>query len=327
MNESRGLYRFRENTVQLYKRLEYLLVPVFRFAVSLSLLLLLRRHLGALGPADAVFGSTLLNVILALVCSMFPPGCTALIASLVMLWYLYRLSLEATAICAALLLLCLLLYFRFSPKDTMILLLMPVAYALNLHYAVPVFAGLLFGPGAAAAVIFGLLFTKYVLLVEESLPAIGSTAQAALPTGERLIANFRSLIDGMVQDKSMIILAAALALTVVIVCFFRHLIMAHAWTVAIAAGCIIELLVLLAGDMKFDTNIDLTKVFVGIVLAFVLAQILRFFVYNVDFLRIESVQFEDEDYYYYVRAIPKTMVLPPVTNVEHFSQPGAKERE
>ena len=269
MNETTGFASMRERLIFFYKRQEYLLRPLVRFLVSLAVLLLLRAHLGSHGPAGAMLESTLLNVILALVCSMLPPGYSAAILGLVMVWDLYRLSLEATAICAALLMLCLLLYFRFAPRDSIVLLLMPVAYAVRLHYAVPVIAGLLFGPGAAVPIVFGLVFTKFVLLVEESLPAL---AGGGLAAGEQMITNFRSLIDGMMNDKGMIIMAAALAAAVLVVCFLRHLIMQHAWTVAISAGCVTELLILLAGDMRFGTQIDLVSVLIGVVLAFAAGQ-------------------------------------------------------
>ena len=325
MNSNTGIYVLRENLIQFYKRQEFLLLSVFRFAVSLAVLLLLRGHLGIHGPAGAALNSTLLNVILALVCSLLPTGFSAGIIGLVLVWDLYRLSLEATAICAALILVCLLVYFRFSPRDTMILLLMPVAYALNLHYLVPLLAGLMFGPGAAVAVLFGLLFTKYVLLVEGSLSVLAAPAGGLALTGERLIANFRLLVDGLVNDKSLVILAAALAAAAIAVCFTRRLAIEYAWVIAITVGCILELIVLLAGDMHYGTEIDLAHVFLGIVISFMLAQIVRFFTFNVDYLRIENVQFEDEDYYYYVKAVPKVMVYTSDPEEDEFDPPSGED--
>ena len=325
MNSNTGIYVLRENLIQFYKRQEFLLLSVFRFAVSLAVLLLLRGHLGIHGPAGAALNSTLLNVILALVCSLLPTGFSAGIIGLVLVWDLYRLSLEATAICAALILVCLLVYFRFSPRDTMNLLLMPVAYALNLHYLVPLLAGLMFGPGAAVAVLFGLLFTKYVLLVEGSLPVLAAPAGGLALTGERLIANFRLLVDGLVNDKSLVILAAALAAAAIAVCFTRRLAIEYAWVIAITVGCILELIVLLAGDMRYGTEIDLAHVFLGIVISFMLAQIVRFFTFNVDYLRIENVQFEDEDYYYYVKAVPKVMVYTSDPEEDEFDPPSGED--
>ena len=325
MNSNTGIYVLRENLIQFYKRQEFLLLSVFRFAVSLAVLLLLRGHLGIHGPAGAALNSTLLNVILALVCSLLPTGFSAGIIGLVLVWDLYRLSLEATAICAALILVCLLVYFRFSPRDTMILLLMPVAYALNLHYLVPLLAGLMFGPGAAVAVLFGLLFTKYVLLVEGSLSVLAAPAGGLALTGERLIANFRLLVDGLVNDKSLVILAAALAAAAIAVCFTRRLAIEYAWVIAITVGCILELIVLLAGDMRYGTEIDLAHVFLGIVISFMLAQIVRFFTFNVDYLRIENVQFEDEDYYYYVKAVPTVMVYTSDPEEDEFDPPSGED--
>ena len=325
MNSNTGIYVLRENLIQFYKRQEFLLLSVFRFAVSLAVLLLLRGHLGIHGPAGAALNSTLLNVILALVCSLLPTGFSAGIIGLVLVWDLYRLSLEATAICVALILVCLLVYFRFSPRDTMILLLMPVAYALNLHYLVPLLAGLMFGPGAAVAVLFGLLFTKYVLLVEGSLSVLAAPAGGLALTGERLIANFRLLVDGLVNDKSLVILAAALAAAAIAVCFTRRLAIEYAWVIAITVGCILELIVLLAGDMRYGTEIDLAHVFLGIVISFMLAQIVRFFTFNVDYLRIENVQFEDEDYYYYVKAVPKVMVYTSDPEEDEFDPPSGED--
>lgn len=321
MNSSTGIYGLRENLIQLYKRQEFLLLSVFRFAVCLAVLLLLRAHLGVHISTGAALNSTLLNVIIALICSMLPPGFSAGILGLVLLLDLYRLSIEAAAVGAAILVVCLLVYFRFTPRDTMVLLLMPIAYALNLHYLVPVLAGLLFGPGAAVPVVFGLLFTRYVLLVEGNLSTLAAPEGGMAAAGEQLITNFRALVDGTVNDKLMISLLVAFVVTVIAVCFIRRLAIVNAWHVAITAGCILELVILLLCDMRLDTGIDLAYVFVGIVFSFVLAQIVRFFVFNVDYLRIENVQFEDEDYYYYVKAVPKVMVYSSDPEVDEFDPP------
>lgn len=322
MNSNTGLYVLRENLIQFYKRQEFLLLSVFRFAVCLAVLLLIRSHLGSYIAGGSALNSTLLNVIIALVCSMLPPGYSAGIIALILVLDLYKLSLVAAAIGAAMILVCLLVYFRFSPRDAIILLVMPVAYAVNLHYLIPIIAGLVFGPGAAVPVVFGLLFTRFALLVEGNLPSLAVPEGGASIAGESLLMNFRSLVDGMVNDKSLIVLAAVLAITVVVVCFIRRLAIVNAWIIAITAGCIFELCGLLIGDMVYGTGIDLAYVFLGIVFSFMLAQIVRFFIFNVDYLRIENVQFEDEDYYYYVKAVPKVMVYTSdLVEVDEFDPP------
>lgn len=316
MNGSSGILKFRENVLQFYKRNVYWILPAARFAAALALFLLLRAHLGVHGAPGAVLGGVLPNVIIALACSMLPPGFTAAAAALVMLADLYALSIEAAAVCAALILVCLLLYFRFSPRDVAVLLAMPIACALNVHYAVPVIAGLLFGPWTAVPVVFGLLFTRYVLLVEELLPRLGDRTAGGVSVGEGMIGNFRALVDGMASDRGLLILCLALAVAVVEVYLLRHLISSHVWTISISAGFVIELGILLLGDFRMRTGIDLVGVLPGIAASFLITLAVQFILLNADFSRVENVSFEDDDYFYYVRAVPKTMFLPPDTEPE-----------
>ena len=44
--------------------------------------------------------------------------------------------------------------------------------------------------------------------------------------------------------------------------------------------------------------------------------VLQFFIFNVDYSRAEYVQFEDDEYYYYVKAVPKIVL--------HERQPRSK---
>jgi hypothetical protein len=47
--------------------------------------------------------------------------------------------------------------------------------------------------------------------------------------------------------------------------------------------------------------------------------VVEFFCFMVDYTRIESVQFEDDDYYYYVKAVPKVTVSDSLRTVKTFS--------
>ena len=55
-------------------------------------------------------------------------------------------------------------------------------------------------------------------------------------------------------------------------------------------------------------------IFISLLIAF----ILQFLFMNLDYARTERVQFEDDDYYYYVKAVPKKMVAVREVTVKHF---------
>ena len=165
-----------------------------------------------------------------------------------------------------------LLYFRFSPKDTGIILLLPLAFTCRIEYAVPIIAGLLFTPGSAVGVAFGVIITRYLTYVEQNKAVLGNSE-----IGPATVDNFRNIIDALLQNKAMWIMAAAFAAAVIVVYFIRRLETAHSWTIAIIVGTVIELFVLLFGDMQYDTNIDLTKVFMGVFLSILVELLVEFF--------------------------------------------------
>ena len=53
--------------------------------------------------------------------------------------------------------------------------------------------------------------------------------------------------------------------------------------------------------------------------SFLISLVLTFFFFNLDYTRIESVQFEDDDYYYYVKAVPKVTVSDSLRTVKTIS--------
>jgi len=45
----------------------------------------------------------------------------------------------------------------------------------------------------------------------------------------------------------------------------------------------------------------------------------QFFKFNLDYSRTEKVQFEDDEYYYYVKAVPKMTVATPEKKVKKIT--------
>ncbi len=59
---------------------------------------------------------------------------------------------------------------------------------------------------------------------------------------------------------------------------------------------------------------------IGNIAAVVIGFIMEFFLFSVDYSRTERLQFEDDEYYYYVKAIPKISVTAPEKTVKHINE-------
>ncbi|MCH5264090.1 MAG: hypothetical protein J1F42_14370, partial [Lachnospiraceae bacterium] len=138
------------------------------------------------------------------------------------------------------------------------------------------------------------------------------------------VAKFRFIIDGLLKNKEMVVIIVAFAITVIMVYLIRRLSIDYAWTIAMVAGVVVDIMVLLVGDLMFDTNVALFGVIFGNIISFLLVVVLQFFVFNVDYSRTEKVQFEDDEYYYYVKAVPKVVVSRPEKKVKQINSQKAK---
>ena len=79
------------------------------------------------------------------------------------------------------------------------------------------------------------------------------------------------------------------------------------------------MMILLVGDLIFDTNGSIIMLIIGTIISVLVAKVVEFFVFSVDYSRTEKVQFEDDDYYYYVKAIPKINVATPSRTVKKIN--------
>ena len=123
------------------------------------------------------------------------------------------------------------------------------------------------------------------------------------------------------SNKTMFVAVAAFAATLLIVYFIRRLSVDYAWTIAMITGALANILILLFGDLMYNTNLPIIGVILGNVVSVLIAKVLEFFVFNVDYSRTELVQFEDDEYYYYVKAVPKNTVATPQKRVKTIRVP------
>lgn len=301
----------------LYGKYEVYITPLLKFLLALISLLLINSRLGYMESIDKLT----VVLIVALMCSFMPMNFIVIMAALFTLLHLYSFSLECAAVVGAGFLLIFLLYLRFSPKDTLVVLLLPICFILKIPYVIPIAMGLIGTPASAVSVACGVMVYYMIHYVVQNVSVIASMAD------EETAAKFKFIIDGLIGNKELVVTIIAFAITVILVFTIRRLSMDHAWTIAMAAGAVVNIMILLVGDLMFDTNVGLISVIFGTIISLLLTAVLQFFVFNVDYSRTEKVQFEDDEYYYYVKAVPKVTVAKPEKRVKQISSQTMKNTQ
>ena len=265
--------------------------------------------------------NTTVVLVLALMCSVLPMNFIVVVATAVTLGHLYKFSLECALVMLVLFLLLFILYFRFASNDTIAVLLTPLCFILKIPYIIPIAMGLVGTPASAVSVASGIIVYYTVNYM------IGSASVLSTFEEDGALEKFRFVIDGMLDNKTMFMTIAAFVGTMIVVYLIRRLKVDYAWTIAIVTGALLDVLVLLFGDLMYNTKLSILGLIVGSVVSVLLAKILEFFVFNVDYSRTEYVQFEDDEYYYYVKAVPKNTVAVPQKRVKTIRVPEKAVRE
>lgn len=289
------LYEIREKLISFYYRFEVFIVPVLKLALTFILIHSVNSSMGYFSKIDNIG----IELIVSLLCSFLPNGFILVFAGLFSLLHMYGLSLIVFAVGVVLYLVLYILFFRFAPKASLVVAVTPILMAMKIPYVLPVVLGLATAPGSAVAVACGVVVYYFIQIVNANAEAIGK-----LELGDAA-EQLKLLIDGLIANKGMIIVAIAFAVTVILVYIVRRIPIKRNWELAIIAGSLVDMLILLIGNAVMKCGLSAANIIVVSILAIGVGFIVKFFGFCVDFAKVESVQFEDDEYYYYVKAVPK----------------------
>lgn len=295
---------------------EVYLKPLGKFLLALAALLMINSSTGYMERLNSVS----IVLIIALMCSFLPLNFTIICAAGFIVAHLYALSMECALVALLLFLILALVYFRFSPGDAVVVLLLPMCFFLKIPYVIPVCAGLLATPVSAVAVICGVIVYYMVSYVS------GNVSGLSALEAEDMAGRFRYVVDGFLKNRTMAVVMVAFAVTVIIVYLIRRLSIDHSWTIAIIAGTIAQMVVLLLGALLMDADVSMVGIIVGSIVSAGIARVVEFMMFQMDYSRAENVQFEDDEYYYYVKAVPKVVLSKPEKTVKKINAQRKKKR-
>ena len=129
------------------------------------------------------------------------------------------------------------------------------------------------------------------------------------------------------SNKEMWMMAAVLFFALLIVYGLRTRGISHAWKTATVTGAIAAAALQVIGSMVLDLPIGTGVIVLDLILAIVAGFVLEFFFLAVDYSRTETLQFEDDEYYYYVKAVPKVGVTLPEKQVKHITELHENQEE
>lgn len=307
-----NLLEIKDRLIRFYSKYETYLFPVVKFIVAIVLFTVINMNIGFMEKISQFP----IALILALVCAILPVNATIWLAAFVVLADMYALSMEVAVTTLVLFAALFFLYFRFAPKDGFAAVLTPVCFKLNIPYVMPIGCSLLRDAYSVVAIICGTVIYYFLDGIHQN----SGTLKNVVADGETAAttSKFDISVGQLLSNKEMYLVIAIFTITAIVVYLVRRLEVEHAWTLAIIFGVLIEVVGLFAGYLVLNVSGKTLGLLIGNILSLLISFVIQFLFMNLDYARTERVQFEDDDYYYYVKAVPKKMVAVKEVTVKHF---------
>lgn len=301
---------WREKLQKIYARYSIYILKGMQFLMGLILFAMINSNIGFMKMASSVF----CTIGLAVVCTFFPMIVMLMAATLLVLAHFYALSLPIMLIAAVVFVIMYIFYFRFTPKKAWIVLLSAMAFGLKLPFIVPVVFGLLGTPVWIVPAACGIMAYYMADFVKGSAAALKSVDAEGLAGS--LISSAKQILGG----KEMWLMIVAVVIGILVVNLVRTRAINHAWKIASAAGAVVCVVVALVGNIMLKGELSYASLVLSAAAGVVLGVALEFLFFCVDYSRTENIQFEDDEYYYYVKAVPKVGVSAPEKKVKHITE-------
>lgn len=300
----------KERLREFYQKYQTFIEPSVKFLISLVVLLLINRKFGyqpQLNKFIIVFAVSLL-------CAFTPVYIIVLVAAVFALGHIYAISIFLCLLAAVILSILYVLFVRFTPKLGYVILLIPILYILNLQYVVPILLGLVATPLAIIPVSCGVIIYYFFQNIN-AVAAVGNTTTNV----DDILLLYKNIMDNLIQNKLLLLTLFTFAAVVLVTYLVRNLQINHAFEISILSGAVVNILVYLIGDLVLDSKNLIFKMIWGTLLSGCIVYVIHFIRLTLDYSRVEHVQFEDDQYYYYVKAIPKVKVTTPEVSVKRFT--------
>lgn len=302
------LLEFKELTKRLYSRFDIYIKIIVKFIISLVVFSIINNTLGgtALDSPVIVLG-------LSVICAFTPDMVIVVLASLVTVIDVYSISIIFTVVLAVLFILIYLLFVRFAPKQAFIILALPVMYVLNMQYLVPLICGIFMSPVAAISCAVGTFL--YYLLQSATAASTVSEGNGVADT----VNFFKIIVDDIMQNKFMMVSIIIFAVVVIITYIIKRLKVRHAAYMAILIGTLINIVTFLVASAYLEKENNIGYVLITSIISAFIVCVSWFFRITLDYAGAKNIQFEDDEYYYYVKAVPKLTVAEPQKQVKRIN--------
>ena len=306
------LLEIRNIVIDTYRKVRFFVNPVIKFIIALLVFSNINSAIGF----NPDFAKTSIVLVMSLVSAVTPGGVMVFLAMVLALLHVYFASVFLSVIVLMIFIVLYAALMRFSNGNAIVAVLVPLLAPLNLHFAVPMVLGCVATPVSVLPCACGVVF--YYLI--DIIKTVSGKVIEEINLDE-IITYYKDILDVIIGQKEMYIVIIVFALVIIVVFLLRRLPFDYSFLISVGVGAAVNIIGLLVGSLKFDLSISVGSIIFMSIICAVITMASDFMKRVLDYTAIEHVQFEDDDFYYYVKAVPKIKISMTNHNIRVLS-PG-----
>ncbi len=306
-----SLLMIRDEIKNFCSKYDKIITPIVKFILSL---VMYWSIIHITGGYNETASSGLVVFLLSVVGAFTGLGLTYALGGVVAFMNYFSANTEIAISFVVLFIIMYCIYMRFFPKTVWIIMFAPIFYIFNLQYILPVLAGMLVGPAGIVSMAIGSIFYYFTMNAADYLDELAVTADE-----DSMLESYKYIFQSLIENKEMLLTIVVFAVVLIITYLIYRLSIEYSWYAAIVVGGLFEIILFLIGNVVLEAGISVGQILLGSILAMVVGVIVQFFKAVVDYSRVENTQFEDDEYYYYVKAVPKIVMAKAQKNVKKIN--------
>lgn len=292
-----------------YQKYELYLTPILKFIAAVIIFQIINKAIGY----DMRLKQLPIVLALSLLSAFTPSAILVLLAAVVSIGHVFFVSKILSLIIILIVLIMYCLFLRFTPRLGYVVIAVPILFLLKIPYLIPIILGLFTTPISIIPTGCGVIIYYLFSVIQEA-----TTMQVNVSI-EDTLQLYTYVANSLISNRQMFMTMIIFSLIIIITYFIRRLKFDYSRETAVAAGTLTCILGFLISDLKLDVSEQIASMILGTIISALIALVIQFFHLTLDYTRVENVQFEDEDYYYYIKAVPKINVTAPQRNVKRFN--------
>ncbi len=297
------IMRIRMRLIEIYKRYEDVINIAAKFIAGLLVFYIMSDL-----SMGGVTGLRKAAIILlgAIITTFSSASVFIVVCALGAVVFIGAASIETAIVALMVFFLLYVFYGRIFPKESVLFIAMLVCFKIKLPYVIPILGGLYFGAGAIFPAAAAMFVNQFALNLGEVIKMAPTSEFSASTMPDNLFNMYTYIFTDAAQTfYGCFFSAAAIAVAVIAAWAISNMSIDHEKEIAIIVSAIVMIIGLFLAVILGGSDFSVFGLPVCVAISAVIVYAIRLFDDLPDYRHTERVQFQDKNYFYYVKAVPK----------------------